>query len=216
VHIPTGVDVTIFRPENGRAAARSSLGLPTDRKLILFGGWGATTDSRKGFSHLKTALDALSASSPGVAATLVVFGNSPDAHIGDELPFPVISVGRVHEEAKLAKIYAAADVFVAPSSEDNLPNTVLEALACGTPVVAFAAGGIPDAVEHRENGFLASPQAGGELGAGIAWTLADEQRLDRLRIAARETALARFDLAACAWRYIELFSQIADLEAEGR
>jgi glycosyltransferase involved in cell wall biosynthesis len=109
----------------------------------------------------------------------------------------------------LARLFAAADVFVAPFAEDNLPNVILEALACGTPVVAFAAGGIPDAVEHKENGFLATVGSAAELGRGIGWVLADAARHEQLRRAARASAQTRFDLAACARRYKALFGEIA-------
>lgn len=207
-HIPTGIDLKIFRTQRDRLAIRRSLRLPTAGKLILFGALGATTDPRKGFRHLKEAAHALCASN-GDAATLVVFGDGQNSNVEFDLPVPVVNIGLVTDEAKLAEVFAAADVFVAPAAEDNLPNTVLEALACGTPVVAFAAGGIPDAVQHMENGFLASPQAGAELGAGIGWVLADEGRLSQLRLAARTFAEAHFDLSDCAARYMDLFSQIA-------
>ena len=78
-------------------------------------------------------------------------------------------------------MFAAADVFVAPFGEDNLPNVILEALACGTPVAAFAAGGIPDAVEHEHNGFLAPAGDAAALGRGIIWVLADLARHKHLR-----------------------------------
>ena len=152
-YIPTGVDLTIFRPQD-RSAARLALGLPTDRKLILFGALAATADPRKGFHHLKVALQVFKDLMSTDATTVIVFGAPQDALSGIDLPFPTINVGSHNEEEKLGSLLAAGDVFAAPFAEDNLPNVVLEALACGTPVAAFAAGGIPDAVEHKQNGFL--------------------------------------------------------------
>ena len=207
-HIRTGVDLTVFRPHD-RSAARASLGLPSDRTLILFGAFAATADRRKGFHHLKAALHAFARSKCPDRPTVVVFGAPQDASCSDELPLPTISVGRIEEEDKLARLFAAADVFVAPFAEDNLPNVILEALACGTPVVAFAAGGIPEAVDHQRNGFLAPVGDAAQLGRGIAWLLSDTSRLDEVRRAARETAEARFDLVDCTRRYEELFTDIA-------
>ena len=132
-HIPTGVDLSVFRPHD-RRASRSDLGLPPDKTFILFGALGATSDRRKGFYHLKEALEVFALAVPQQNVSLIVFGGSRDADFGDALPFPTISVGRIDEETALARLFAAADVFVAPFAEDNLPNVILEALACGTPV----------------------------------------------------------------------------------
>ena len=141
-------------------------------------------------------------------ATVIIFGAPQDALSGIDLPFPTINVGRINEEDKLARLFAAGDVFVAPFAEDNLPNVVLEALACGTPVAAFAAGGIPDAVEHKQNGFLAPVGNAADLGRGLAWILSDDERHARLRIGARAIAQSRFDIFACARGYKSLIAEL--------
>jgi glycosyltransferase involved in cell wall biosynthesis len=120
-----------------------------------------------------------------------------------------INVGRINEEEKLAHLFAAGDLFAAPFAEDNLPNVVLEALACGTPVAAFAAGGIPEAVEHEKNGFLAPVGDASDLGRGLAWILSNDERHARLRIGARAIAQSRFDILACADRYKRLIGELA-------
>ena len=120
---------------------------------------------------------------------------------------PLIHIGKISDQERLARLYAAADVLVAPFIEDNLPNVVLEALSCGTPVVAFAAGGIPDAVEHQHNGVLVPVGDADALAEGIAWAL-DPVRKPALDAAARATALSRFDIAQCARAYRDLFAEI--------
>jgi glycosyltransferase involved in cell wall biosynthesis len=108
----------------------------------------------------------------------------------------------------MALVYAAADVFLAPSLEDNLPNTVLEALSCGTPVVAFNIGGMPDMVTHRANGYLAPGFDTDQLAQGLHWVLEDLSRWESLSAAARETVLDTFTLQHAASRYYALYREL--------
>ena len=203
--VPTGIDVEIFRPYD-KAAARSSLNLPIDRRIVLFGALGATEDPRKGYKQLQQSLHRLADTSDG-QPMLAIVGSS---NLGDQSHLmPATYFGRVESEERMAMLYSAADVVVAPSLEDNLPNVVLEALACGTPVVAFAAGGIPDAIEHKRNGWLAGVGNAEDLAAGIAWVLQDVQRHVDLCRNARRKAISEFDLAACAQRYLNLAVELA-------
>ena len=135
-----------------------------------------------------------------------MFGGETDA-AKDVEGLPLIHVGKISDQERLARLYAAADVLVAPFIEDNLPNVVLEALSCGTPVAAFAAGGIPDAVEHQRNGVLVPVGDADALADGIAWAL-DPVRKPALDAAARATALSRFDIVQCARAYRDLFAEI--------
>jgi glycosyltransferase involved in cell wall biosynthesis len=91
-------------------------------------------------------------------------------------------------------VYAAADVFVAPSVQENLPNTVMEALACGTPCVGFKIGGMPDLIEHQLNGYLASPFDIDDFVAGIKWVLAGGMPCNILRANARKKVEREFTL----------------------
>jgi len=109
------------------------------------------------------------------------------------------------DEVSLAILYAGVDVFVAPSREDNLPNTIVEALGCGTPCVAFNIGGMPDMIEPGLNGYLAKPFEVEDLAHGIAWVLSDPGRHQALSRRAREKCLAEFSLQTQAGRYLELY-----------
>jgi glycosyltransferase involved in cell wall biosynthesis len=205
VHIATGIDVSTFRPMP-RTEARRLLDLPVDVPMLLFGAMDSTTNDRKGFVPLRRALARFARSSSAHGAVAVVFGGETDAAKEVE-GLPLIHVGKISSPERLARLYAAADVLVAPFIEDNLPNVVLEALACGTPVVAFSAGGIPDAVEHQRNGILVPVGDADALADGIAWVL-DPVRKPALDAAARATAQARFDIVQCARTYRDLFAEI--------
>jgi glycosyltransferase involved in cell wall biosynthesis len=213
IHIPTGVDLATYE-RHDRTKARTILGLPPDRPILLFGALAATDDPRKGYHHLKGALQHLVSSHKADNALSVIFGGSQDSLA--ELPLETKHLGPVADETRLAMLYAAADVFVAPFVEDNLPNVILEALACGTPVVAFRVGGIPDAIVHCENGYLAPLGAVEELARGIIAIL-DADQPEKLRSAARATAAAQFDLITCANRYRDLCaSLVASNRVEAR
>ena len=108
----------------------------------------------------------------------------------------------------MALIYAAADLFVAPSVQDNLPNTVLEALACGTPCAAFNIGGIPDMIEHKQNGYLAEAMDAHDLSRGIVWILKDKSRFKRLSLNAVRKVAVEFDDRIISQRYASLFEKL--------
>ncbi|WP_045460510.1 glycosyltransferase [Vibrio hyugaensis] len=130
--------------------ARRVLGLPENKKIVLFGAMSSTSDPRKGFEYLKLALNQLPDNEDVLA---LVFGaSSGDEDLGVSIKY----MGRVHDDVTLMLMYNAADVFVGPSLQDNLPNTFAEALACGTPCIGFNIGGIPDLIINDSLGELCS------------------------------------------------------------
>ena len=202
--LPNGIDHDRYHPID-HAVARNILGLPENKKLILFGGVLATGDERKGFHLLIEALEKLESQSSTGEYELVVFG-SPS---GDSpLSMKTHYLGRLQDDISLAIVYAAADVFVAPSLEDNLPNTVLESLSCGTPVVAFDIGGMPDMVAHMTNGYLAPGFDTSELAKGLLWVMEDGPRWKILSQKARSTVVRTFTQQHLASRYRDLYEDI--------
>ena len=119
-------------------------------------------------------------------------------------------LGCLQDEISMALVYAAADVFVAPSLEDNLPNTVLESLSCGTPVVAFDIGGMPDMVSHKNNGYLAPGFDTTDLANGLLWVMDDKLRWEHLSHEARSTVVQSFTLQHSAGRYVDLYEEILE------
>ncbi|MCY4146143.1 MAG: glycosyltransferase, partial [Chloroflexi bacterium] len=169
--IGNAIDENMFKPLD-RAQARHAFNLPQDRRLLLFGALGGASDKRKGFAHLRAALASLDAAA---SLDLVVFGaDKPEAL---ELSLPLHQVGRLTDELSMSLLYSACDVFVLPSLQDTAPKTIMEALACGTPCVAFAGSGAADMIRQRGNGYLARLPDSDDLRAGILWTL--EQSWDR-------------------------------------
>ncbi len=205
--IPNPINQNSFHPIE-KISARKESNLPFDKKLILFGTMNLK-DERKGFSYLKKSLeilkDKLKLNSSGYE--IVIFGRAPEDLI-KELPFKVNFLGRLSETSKINLCYNAADVFVAPSLEDNLPNTVMESLACGTPVVAFNIGGMPDMIDHKSNGYLANNISADELAEGIFWILEDENRLAKFRENSREKVLTNFTPEIVGNQYKELYEEV--------
>jgi glycosyltransferase involved in cell wall biosynthesis len=204
--IPYPINLDVYKPLS-QHCARESLGLPLDRKLVLFGAdRGSATGSRKGFDLLKKALWELHERRSDF--DIVLFGQRRFPL--EDLP-PVVAhfPGSMSDDVSLALLYSAADVFVAPSRQDNLPNTVIESLACGTPVVAFNIGGMPDMIQHSGNGYLAAPFDVGDLAQGIHLTidLAVSDR-DALSERCRQSALQSFSPNSVAKSYQEIYRGI--------
>ncbi|MEO8006162.1 MAG: glycosyltransferase, partial [Betaproteobacteria bacterium] len=138
---------------------------------------------------------------------LVIIGASMPATPPD-LGMNVHYIGHLHDEVSQVMLYSAADVLVAPSTQENLSNTVMEALACGTPVVAFAIGGMTDLITHQRNGYLAFPFETDDLATGISWVLEDQSRHNALSLFARQTAVERYSVETIAKRYQALYEDI--------
>lgn len=198
--IPNGVDLEEFKPV-APAAAREALDIPNGRQVVAFVSH-SVGNVRKGFNLLLKALDRLSTRRN---LFLLIVGAS------DNLPplsLPCLQVGSVQSVPFLRQIYSAADLFVIPSLEDNQPNTVLEAMACGTPVVGFKAGGIPEMVEEGVTGLLASPGNVPELAAAIEFLLDHEPERLRMAIAARRRIEEVFTRDAQVQEYLNLYSRL--------
>lgn len=210
--VPNPFDTEVYRPGN-KTEARRCFNLPEDKKLILFGSMNIK-EERKGFRQLKESLIELIKTNPGLkdSVELLVFGLARPEDISD-IPVKANLLGRLKNEKEIIDCYNAADLFVAPSLEDNLPNTVMESLACGTPVAAFNIGGMPDMIDHQQNGFLALPYSVTELAAGIKWILEDEERYRSLQQNARYKIVNNFTPDIVGKKYIDLYSKA--LQAKG-
>ena len=194
------IDPSVFKPLD-RGAARRAFNLPLDKKLILFGAIGGTSDPRKGFRYLAEALPELAEDG---RAELVVFGSArhEDINVG----MPLHQVGRLHDEVSLSALYSACDVYVLPTVQEALGKTLQEALACGTPCVTFEGSGPTDLVGHRLDGYLALAQDSADLAAGIEWTLAQSWSRGELHTRIVE----RFGVKRICQQYIQLYQSLID------
>lgn len=199
--IPYGLDLEAFAPRD-RAAARHLLGLPQEANVVLFVA-DFLDNSRKGFAFMAEALrdlrevDRLLLVSAGRGSP-VLDGHVPHAHLGF-----------VGNDRLLSLVYSAADLFVLASLQDNLPNTALESLACGTPVVGFAVGGIPDIVQDGVTGFLVPPLDVGDLRAAIVEGLRDPARRARMGAVGRHVAIDQYGLPLQTERYLKLYASMS-------
>lgn len=199
--IPNPIDSELYCPAN-RDEVRKKLNLPLERKLILFGA-ANVNDPRKGIRYL---LDALSHIKQTDEIEMVLFGKNGNL-VASSLPYKTNDFGLIHSVRDLVQLYQAADLFVLPSLQDNLPNTVMESLACGTPVVAFNTGGIPEMVGHKQNGYLAKYKSSEDLASGIEWVLSNNAN-NLLGKAAREKVLQCYSEKVVAEKYIQLYQTL--------
>lgn len=204
--IPNGIDVDRFAPID-KDMARAMWQLPEDKRIVLFGALHSTTDPRKGYRYLREAMNALAEQGWTRRAMVVVFG----ASTGEQLAgFETRYVGVLRDEVSLASLYAAADVMVVPSIEENFGKTAIEALACGTPVAAFNNTGVVDMIDHWVNGYLAQHLSPADLARGIAWCIEQGQRSNGLSRRAREKAVRSFSGREVADRYVRLYERLLD------
>jgi len=202
--IPNPIDTTIFYPKN-KTEARAKWNINPDARIILFGA-ANIMDRRKGIRYLVHALNTYKNAYQGDnAVEIVIFGKNKSFDTS-ELPFPVHNLSVIDSQNDMSEIYSLADVFVLPSVEDNLPNTVMEAMACSTPVVAFNTGGIPDMIDHQMNGYLAEYKSADDLANGIQWVL-NNRGID-LAGNSRKKVMENFSNEIVASQYVDLYQSL--------
>jgi glycosyltransferase involved in cell wall biosynthesis len=205
--IPNTLETDIFKPHDKRGAKRKA-GLPEHKFVFLSGFMPSRKDMHKGTSYLLESLKLLKTRLGKKAdqVELVVFGNRDHSNLPD-FPFKTDFLGKISNDEHLALCYAAADAFLIPSLEDNLPYTVMESLSCGTPVIAFTTGGIPDMVTHEKNGYLATYRSSESLADGMEWVINNPDR-EQLNRNARQTVMDKFSEQIVAQKHIDLYKQV--------
>lgn len=186
--------------------ARELLCLPAKPLLVLFGSYDENQANHKGFGLLLKALEHLREDRKTQAIELVVFGQRAPKH-PPNLGFPVHYTGLLHDDFSLRALYSAADVMVVPSRQESFGQTASEAMACGTPVVAFACTGLLDIVDHQMNGYLAKPYDPSDLAKGIEWVLSHPAK-QHLAQSARDKVVTTFDSKVIAQQYVNLYKSV--------
>ena len=205
VSIPNPIDTRIFHPID-KVEARKQLQLPEDKQIILFVSQ-KVTDPRKGMDYLIESLNRLLADDPSLRerAVVAILGGQAE-EIAERLPMEAYPLGYVSETKRIVAIYSAVDLFVTPSLSDNLPNTIMEAMACGVPCVGFKVGGIPEMIDHLKNGYVASYCDAADFANGIRWVLAGAD-WNELSAACLRKVHTCYSLTSVSLRYTELYSQ---------
>ena len=199
--IPNPIDTHLYKKTN-KQEARQRLGLPLDKKLILFASQRVTNEN-KGMSYLVDALK--KATLPENLCEMVILGGHAEEVVA-QLPMKAHPLGYVNDEQRVIDVYNAVDVFVLPSLSENLPNTIMEAMACGVPCVAFKVGGIPEEIDHLKNGYVAAYRDAADLAKGIAWVL-QEADYESLSQQAVHKVTQCYSQQSVAMRYLDIYQQ---------
>ena len=206
VSIPNPIDTHIYTPKD-KQQARQRVGLPTEGRIILFASQ-RVTNRNKGMGYLLEACRLLAEQYPEKKEdiTVAILGGHAE-EIEGQLPFRTCPLGYVNDEQRIVDIYNAADVFVLPSLSENLPNTIMEAIACGVPSVGFRIGGIPEEIDHQQNGYVADYCSSEDLARGIWWTLYEADH-EAVRKACLQKVAHNYSQQSVANRYLEVYESL--------
>jgi glycosyltransferase involved in cell wall biosynthesis len=203
-HIPYGIDTEAYQPLDSEKC-RSVLGIPSGKQVLMVGAENYG-DSRKGGDLLLKALQALP-DSVKTNCLLLVLGHGGE-FLSETVGISSLNLGYVSNDRLKAIAYSAADLFILPTREDNLPLVLQESMACGTPTISFRIGGVPDLVRPGITGYLAEPENVTDLCNGIIQLLADKNLREQMAKNCREIALTEYPISLQAKRYIELYQQV--------
>ena len=201
-YIPNVLDTTLFK-STSKTFARQVLNL-NEHEIILAFGAVSVTSPYKGWTYLAEALRLLYESRHYSNVSVLVFGSNHNKDMEDAIPFKTRFMGYLGDEVSTTLVYNAADIFIVPSLADNQPTIIQESLSCGTPVVAFNTGGIPDMIVHKENGYLAAYKNAADLVEGIKYCLDNKTKGYRL---------PHFDTEKTISKHLQLFDYIKQTNA---
>jgi glycosyltransferase involved in cell wall biosynthesis len=203
-HIPYGIDTNIYQPLDS-AQCRAVLNISQGKHVLMFGA-ASLNDTRKGGDILHKALIDLPQSLKANIVLLTLGGGGES--IAESIGIPTISLGYVSSDHLKAIAYAAADLFIFPTRADNLPLVLQESMACGTPMVSFKIGGVPDLVRPGQTGYLAIPEDIDDFRAGIIQLLEDRALRQQMGQHCREIAITEYSLELQTIRYVELYKDL--------
>ena len=209
--VPNAINTNLFKPRD-KESAREKCKLPLDKKLLLFGSV-KISDKRKGIDYLVEACNIMKKKNPEFCEKLavVVFGKDAEAY-SSLFPFPIYSLDYIDNEKKLVDVYNAVDLYVTPSLQDNLPNTIMESMACGIPCVGFNVGGIPEMIDHLHNGYVAQYKSAEDFANGIEWTLSEENYQNLCEQAHRKV-MCSYSMSTISMKYIDVYNKITGKHA---
>ncbi len=204
--IPNPIDTLKFAPMD-QPSCREHFRLPVEKALLLFGAVKAS-DKRKGIDYMKAAVQLLVDKHPEwkEKLELVIFGKS-DREMQELFPVKVHQIPYITSEQEMIQLYNTADLYITSSLEENLPNTIMEAMSCGVPCAGFNIGGIPEMIDHLENGYVAGYKSANDLAEGIHQLL-HHADFSQLKQKARNKVIQSYSFASVAKRYIELYTQL--------
>lgn len=204
-NIPNPLDTHIYKVTD-KLEARRRLHLPADKQVVLFVSQRAT-NRYKGMDYLTEACRQLAAEHPEMTQrTCVTILGGHSEEVTETLPFQAFPLGYVNDERRIVDVYNAADVFVLPSLSENLPNTIMEAMACGVPCVGFKVGGIPEMIDHQKNGYVAAYRDAEDLARGLHWVLceADGKALSKAAVSKVNRCYSQQSVAL---KYTEVYNE---------
>lgn len=203
-HIPNGVDMEVYKPLNTNQS-RSRLGIPPHKKVLMFMALDLK-DYRKGADLLLKSLQNLPAS---LKSNIVLLLMGRDGKVlAEAVDLKTVDLGYVRDEHVKAAAYSAADLFVFPTRADNLPLVLQESMACGTPMVSFDVGGVPELVRPGQTGYLAKPESAEDFKKGIIKLLKDDQLRHNLSKQCRVIAVEEYSLALQVKRHINMYKSV--------
>jgi glycosyltransferase involved in cell wall biosynthesis len=198
--IPYGIDTDLFQPRDKRQA-REELKIPEKSFVVLFLA-DSVSERRKGFTALTDALHLLK-DIQGLCL-LAVGRGAKSTHLEPR----VVSLDYIGDENRLSVIYSAADIFLLPTLQDNFPNTALEALACGLPVIGSMVGGVPEIVRDGMTGALVEAGNPNALASAIEDFARNPERRKEMSVNCRRVAVEEYSLEIQARRYVELYKSL--------
>lgn len=204
-YIPNVLDTSVFK-KCDKTVARKILNLDEHDTIIAFGAVSVTSPY-KGWAYLAAALKKLKEQNLPGKISVLVFGSGYNKEMDEAIPFNTRFMGYLGDEYSTTLVYNAADVFVVPSLADNQPTIVQESLSCGTPVVGFNTGGIPDMITHKQNGYLAEYKNAGDIVEGIKYCLQHK---------VEGAMLPQFKTPVTVQKHLQLFEFIKQHTAEGK
>ena len=206
-NIPNPIDMRVFKPGD-KQEGRVANNLPAGKRIILFVSQRAT-NVNKGMDYLIEACRKWELEHPEIRenTSLIIVGGHAE-EIADRLPLRAYPLGYVNDPRRMVDVYNAADAFVLPSLSENLPNTIMEAMACGVPCIGFRVGGIPEEIDHKVNGYVAEYKDADDLARGLHWTLDEADRKTLGEEAVKKVA-QHYSQRAVAARYINIYNRLA-------